>query len=92
MAKKAVRIVMTLACTECKERNYTSAEEPAQRSEPHGAEQVLSALPDAHAASRDEIAVADSWTAGWQGAVSLASCYQLHRPVAQLAEQRSPKP
>jgi large subunit ribosomal protein L33 len=24
MAKKAVRIVMTLACTECKERNYTS--------------------------------------------------------------------
>ena len=24
MAKKAVRIVMTLACTECRERNYTS--------------------------------------------------------------------
>ncbi|MBN1630713.1 MAG: 50S ribosomal protein L33 [Thermoleophilia bacterium] len=24
MAKKAIRIVMTLACTECKERNYTS--------------------------------------------------------------------
>lgn len=24
MAKKAVRIVITLACTECKERNYTS--------------------------------------------------------------------
>jgi len=24
MAKKAVRIVLTLACTECKERNYTS--------------------------------------------------------------------
>ena len=25
MAKRAVRIVMTLACTECKERNYTSS-------------------------------------------------------------------
>ena len=24
MAKKAVRTVITLACTECKERNYTS--------------------------------------------------------------------
>ena len=24
MAKRAVRIVITLACTECKERNYTS--------------------------------------------------------------------
>jgi large subunit ribosomal protein L33 len=24
MAKKAVRLVITLACTECKERNYTS--------------------------------------------------------------------
>ncbi len=25
MAKKGVRIVITLACTECKERNYTSS-------------------------------------------------------------------
>jgi large subunit ribosomal protein L33 len=25
MAKRAVRLVMTLACTECKERNYTSS-------------------------------------------------------------------
>jgi len=24
MAKKGVRIVITLACTECKERNYTT--------------------------------------------------------------------
>ena len=24
MAKRAVRMVITLACTECKERNYTS--------------------------------------------------------------------
>ena len=24
MAKKAIRMVLTLACTECKERNYTS--------------------------------------------------------------------
>ena len=24
MAKKAVRVVITLACTECKERNYTT--------------------------------------------------------------------
>jgi large subunit ribosomal protein L33 len=25
MAKKDVRVVVTLACTECKERNYTTA-------------------------------------------------------------------
>ena len=24
MARKAVRVVITLACTECKERNYTT--------------------------------------------------------------------
>jgi large subunit ribosomal protein L33 len=24
MAKKAIRVTMTLACTECKEHNYTS--------------------------------------------------------------------
>jgi large subunit ribosomal protein L33 len=32
MAKRAVRIVMTLACTECKERNYTS--EKNRRNDP----------------------------------------------------------
>ena len=25
MAKKAIRLTITLACTECKERNYTSS-------------------------------------------------------------------
>ncbi|MBE7551232.1 MAG: 50S ribosomal protein L33 [Anaerolineae bacterium] len=32
MAKKAVRMVMTLACTECGERNYTS--EKNRRNDP----------------------------------------------------------
>jgi large subunit ribosomal protein L33 len=32
MAKKAIRMVMTLACTECKERNYTS--EKNRRNDP----------------------------------------------------------
>ncbi|MEJ2736788.1 MAG: 50S ribosomal protein L33 [Anaerolineae bacterium] len=32
MAKRAVRIVMTLACTECKERNYTT--EKNRRNDP----------------------------------------------------------
>ena len=33
MAKKDVRIVVTLACTECKERNYTS--EKNRRNDPN---------------------------------------------------------
>ncbi|MBE7468513.1 MAG: 50S ribosomal protein L33 [Anaerolineae bacterium] len=33
MAKKAVRMVMTLACTECGERNYTS--EKNRRNDPN---------------------------------------------------------
>ncbi len=33
MAKKAVRIVITLACTECGERNYTS--EKNRRNDPN---------------------------------------------------------
>ncbi|MGD1992210.1 MAG: 50S ribosomal protein L33 [Anaerolineae bacterium] len=32
MAKKAIRRVITLACTECKERNYTS--EKNRRNDP----------------------------------------------------------
>ncbi len=32
MAKKAIRLVMTLACTECGERNYTS--EKNRRNDP----------------------------------------------------------
>ena len=32
MAKKAVRLVTTLACTECKERNYTT--EKNRRNDP----------------------------------------------------------
>ena len=32
MAKRAVRIVTTLACTECRERNYTS--EKNRRNDP----------------------------------------------------------
>ncbi|MCB8965548.1 MAG: 50S ribosomal protein L33 [Chloroflexota bacterium] len=32
MAKKAVRTVITLACTECKERNYTT--EKNRRNDP----------------------------------------------------------
>jgi large subunit ribosomal protein L33 len=33
MAKKAVRVVVTLACTECKERNYTT--EKNRRNDPN---------------------------------------------------------
>jgi large subunit ribosomal protein L33 len=32
MAKKAIRLVTTLACTECKERNYTT--EKNRRNDP----------------------------------------------------------
>jgi len=32
MAKKEVRVIITLACTECKERNYTS--EKSRRNDP----------------------------------------------------------
>jgi len=33
MAKKAVRLIITLACTECNERNYTS--EKNRRNDPN---------------------------------------------------------
>jgi large subunit ribosomal protein L33 len=33
MAKKAVRMVVTLACTECRERNYTT--EKNRRNDPN---------------------------------------------------------
>ena len=55
MAKKDDRQIITLACTECKERTYTTSQEPAERSGPAGAEQVLPALPDSPRASRSSV-------------------------------------
>ena len=47
-----VRPKITLACTECKERNYITREEPAQRPRPARAEEVLPRS-GAHTAHRE---------------------------------------
>ena len=60
MAKKANRIMITLACTECKERNYTSEKNRKQRYGSYRAEQVLPALPQAHRASRAAIGLSQA--------------------------------
>ena len=55
MAKQTdVRPKITLACVECKERNYIT-EEPPQRPRPARAEEVLPAGPQAHRAPRDPL-------------------------------------
>ena len=53
--KKDVRPVITLQCNDCKERNYTT--EKNRRNDPNRLEfnKYLPALPEAHAASRDEV-------------------------------------
>ena len=93
MAKKAVRVVITLACTECKERNYTTEK---NRRNDQSRMELKKYCPRCRyhtAASGDEVAIADALVAGmvWPWQRHQASC-SYHRPVAQLAEQRSPKP
>ena len=53
--KKDVRPVITLPCTDCKERNYTT--EKNRRNDPGRMEfnKYLLTLPQAHAASRDQV-------------------------------------
>jgi hypothetical protein len=44
-----MRDAITLACGDCKERNYTNTKKQAAASGPRGVEEVLPALPEAHA-------------------------------------------
>ena len=71
-----MRVIVTMACTECKRRNYTTREEQDERSRPDRDEEVLQVVPEAHPAPGDEV----------------GESADAHRPVAQLVERRSPKP
>ena len=53
--KKDVRPVITLACTECKERNYTSEKNRRNDPGPYGTEEVSALAAENTRASRDEI-------------------------------------
>ena len=57
MASKSsdVRPKITLACTECKERNYITKKNRRNNPRPHGAGEVLPALPHPPAAPRDPL-------------------------------------
>ena len=45
------RDIITLACNECKRRNYTSEEEQEEHAGPGGAHQVLPMVPEAYCTS-----------------------------------------
>ena len=56
MAKAAEnRPVIQLACTECRERTYTTEKNKKNDPEPARAPALLPALPPSHAAPRDEV-------------------------------------
>ena len=57
MAKKPadVRPKITLACTQCKERNYITKKNRRNDPDRHGAEEVLPQVPRAHRAPRDPL-------------------------------------
>ena len=76
----------SLACGECKRRNYSTTKNKKKTTERLGVQQVLPLLPEAHGAQGDEVA--------WSRlgcAVTMTNC-QTSRSVAQLVEHRSPKP
>ncbi len=81
MAKKskADRLVITLECTECRERNYTT--EKNRRNDPSRLElrEILPTLPLCTSAPRNSVA-------------RRRADHEQSRVVAQLVEQRSPKP
>ena len=61
MASKSsdVRPKITLACVECKERNYITKKNRRNDPDRHGADEVLPARPQAHDAPRDPLTVSD---------------------------------
>ena len=48
-----MRVKITLACTECKQRNYDTMKN--KKNDPDRLEQVLPFLPEAHASPRNEV-------------------------------------
>ena len=49
MAKHSdIRPSITMACNECKERNYITKKKPVKQPRPYGTDEVLPALPHAH--------------------------------------------
>ena len=55
MARVEARPTIQLACTECKERTYTTRKNKKNDPEPHGAAEVLPALPAAYTSPRGEV-------------------------------------
>ena len=51
-----MRTLVTLACTECKRRNYTTDKNKSNNPRSHGVEEVLPVVQEAHAAQGDPLA------------------------------------
>ena len=51
-----MRDIITLACTDCKRRNYNTTKNKKKTTERLEIQQVLPALPQAHGAPGDEVA------------------------------------
>ena len=50
-----MRTLVTLACTECKRRNYTTDKNKSNNPDRSGVEEVLPMVPQAHGTSRDPL-------------------------------------
>ena len=87
MAKPGQRIAVTLACTDCKHRNYQTQEVQAQHARPRGAEQVLPELRQAHGPPRDPLG--DRWPTSRHDAPDEASRHPPRRlPRAPCGARR----
>ena len=50
-----MRVKITLACTECKQRNYNMMKEKEESSRENGDQEVLSFLQDSYDAQRNQV-------------------------------------
>ena len=50
-----MRTLVTLACTECKRRNYTTTKNKATMPEPHGDQEVLPLVPPSYGPQGDPL-------------------------------------
>ena len=83
-----MRDIIALACTECKRRNYSTTKNKKKTTERLELSKYCRVLPQAHAASGNEVAC----RASPRASAAEQRTKRAGEAVAQLAEQRSPKP
>ena len=87
-----MRNIVTLACTDCKRRNYNTTKNKRTTTDRLEFKKYCQLVPPTHGASGDQVAAVARTGFRMRPRVGTTVRKLTCRPVAQLVEHRSPKP